>query len=381
MKLISNRAGKLITHQTQYQFFIPTSLSDVEINIDFDILKLLTEASLCLGRLDELGYKLPDKDLFIAMYVQKEAVISSQIEGTQVSLDDVLQLNVAKKKDINEIVNYIKALNKGLELLDSLPICSRFFKQIHKILVSDTRGCQKNPGEFRISQNWIGPKDCTLLNASFIPPSPETLNNCLSNLEKYINSNNKKYPILIDAALIHYQFETIHPFLDGNGRVGRILIPLLLINNKLINYPLIYLSLYFKENRSQYYSLLMDVRTKGNYEEWIKFFLKGLISVTKDSIETIEKILKLKNECINLLDKHLPKANGNYKKAIEFIFSHPYFTSSEMRENLNLSKPTINTIINTFISLDIVIKKDNKQRNSTYCFSKYINILKPGTEI
>ena len=275
MKLYSNRGGKIYHVQSDYDCFIPESLNNIEINMDEEMIDLLEESNKLLGKLDGISSNLPDRDIFISMYVEKEAVVSSQIEGTQASLSDVLQKNnIEKRKETEEIVNYVHSLNYGIELMEKLPLSIRYLKEIHKELLKGVRGENKNPGELRHSQNWIGPQGCNLSNATFVPPSVDKMNDALNDLELYMNSDSN-VSSLIRIALIHYQFETIHPFLDGNGRLGRLLIILWLKYNKYLNYPLLYLSLYFKQNRMDYYSLLMDVRFKGKYEEWIKFFLKG----------------------------------------------------------------------------------------------------------
>ena len=295
MKLYSNRAGELRHVQSDYDCFVPKSLLEVEIKIDDELIDLLSNANRLLGILDGMATSLPDRDLFIAMYVEKEAVVSSQIEGTQASLSDVLQKQSSeKRKDIEEIVNYVHSLNYGIELMNRLPISIRYLKEIHKELLKGVRGENKNPGELRHSQNWIGPMGCTLSNATFVPPTVDLMQEALNDLELYMNDADN-LSSLIKIALIHYQFETIHPFLDGNGRLGRLLITLWLKYTKYLQYPLLYLSLFFKQNRTEYYSLLMDVRFKGKYEEWIKFFLKGIIEISLDAIDTINKINKIKD--------------------------------------------------------------------------------------
>ena len=294
MKLYSERAGKIYHVQSDYDCFVPTSLFNININNDNELSSLLSEASLLLGQLDGIATSLPNRDLFLSMYVKKEATVSSQIEGTQTSLSDFLQVekkDIKKRKDTEEVVNYVRALNMGISLLDSLPISFRYIKELHKELLKGVRGESKNPGEVRRSQNWIGPAGGTLTDATYVPPSVDKMDDCIYDLENYMNST-IEVPFLIKIALIHYQFETIHPFLDGNGRLGRLLIPLWLKESKVLNYPLIYLSLYFKENRQEYYSLLMDVRFKGRYEEWIKFFLIGVTLMSKQSIKTIGELSK-----------------------------------------------------------------------------------------
>ena len=337
MKLYSDRAGELYHMQSDYDCYIPKSLKEIELKYDDEMLDLLSEANCLLGRLDGIAANLPDRDLFVAMYVKKEAVVSSQIEGTQASLTDVLQeKNQEHLQATEEIVNYVHSLNYGINLMNRLPLSIRFFKEIHKELLRGVRGEDKNPGELRRSQNWIGPQGCNLTNAIFVPPAVEYMNNALNDLELYMNDDIVIAP-LIKVALIHYQFETIHPFLDGNGRLGRILIMLWLKYNNILNYPLIYLSLYFKQNRTDYYSLLMDVRFKGKYEEWIKFFLKGIIAMSKNALDTIEKIVEYKRDIDQRINQLTMKNKNTYYEVVSFLFKHPYFYSNTIIEEFGLT--------------------------------------------
>ena len=383
MKLYSKRAGKIYHVQSDYDCFVPESLNNIEINYDEELINLLSEANYQLGRLDAISFLLPDRDVFISKYVEKEAVVSSQIEGTQASLSDVLQankINNEKRKETDEIVNYIHAMNYGIELLNTLPISIRYFKEVHKELLKGVRGENKTPGELRRSQNWIGPKGCTLKNATYVPPSIDIMKEAIYDLETYMNSESN-VDSLIRIGLIHYQFETIHPFLDGNGRLGRLLIPLWLINKNYINEPLLYLSLFFKQNRTEYYGLLMDVRLKGKYEEWLKFFLRGIIDMSNNSIQSIKKI----NSIVSEYNKRIMNSPNNNKNrlisAMNFIYRHPYFDSSELKEELNVSKPTISKIINDLIDLGIISSTSNKQRYVTYKCEEYVSPLEEGTEL
>lgn len=381
MKLYSNRAGGLYHVQSNYVCFVPKSLYEIVINIDEEMNYLINESNFLLGKIDGVAVNLPDRDIFISMYVEKEAVVSSQIEGTQASLSDVLQKNsTEKKKETEEIVNYVHSLSYGIELMESLPLSIRYLREIHRELLKGVRGEHKNPGELRHSQNWIGPSGCSLSDASFVPPSVDKMIEALNDLELYMNDE-IKIPSLLKIALIHYQFETIHPFLDGNGRLGRLLIILWLKYYNFLNYPLLYLSLYFKQNRSEYYSLLMDVRTKGRYEEWIKFFLKGIIEISKNSIETISKITLVKEDVLNKINNLKVKNKNTYYDVINYLFRHPYFSSSDLIEEFKFTKPTSSKIINELILLDIVKPTSNKQRYVIYRFDKYVDILENGTNI
>ena len=383
LKLFSKRAGTLYHVQSDYDCFVPMPLDEIEINYDSEMIYLLTEANKYLGKLDGIAVNLPNRDIFISKYVEKEALLSSQIEGTQASLSDVLQLNKIdgeKRKETEDVVNYINALNYGIELLEKLPISIRYLKELHKVLLKGVRGEMKNPGEIRHSQNWIGPSGCTLSNATFVPPSIDKMKEALNNLEIYMNEKINVEP-LIQIALIHYQFETIHPFLDGNGRLGRLLIPLWLKNNDYLQYPLLYLSLYFKQNRTEYYGLLMDVRFKGKYEEWIKFFLNGVIEMANNSIDAIEKIIRLINQNNEKIINSQYKNKTNLFDTMNYIYNHPYFDSTDLKDALGMSKPTISKIINELLDLNIISKISNKQRYVTYKYDEYITILEEGTEL
>ncbi len=383
MKLYSNRAGSIYYTQSDYECYVPKSLNEIEIMYDEELINLLSEANKLIGKLDGIALNLPDKDIFISKYVEKEAVVSSQIEGTQASLSDVLQLKKIdneKRKETEEIVNYIHALNYGVNLLEKLPISIRYIKEIHKELLKGVRGENKNPGEIRRSQNWIGPNGCTLSSAIFVPPSVDKMSKSLYDLESYMNSEPTMDPLL-RIALIHYQFETIHPFLDGNGRLGRLLIPLWLKENNYLKYPLIYLSLYFKQNKTEYYGLLMDVRFKGRYEEWLKFFLRGIIEMASSSIESIEKITKLISNNKMKINSITSKNKEILFDAMNYIYRHPYFDSSDLIEELKISKPTASSIIKKLLELGIISPTSSKQRYVTYKCNEYISILEEGTNI
>ncbi len=383
MKLYSNRAGSIYFTQSDYECYVPKSLNEIEIMYDEELINLLSEANKLIGRLDGIALNLPDKDIFISKYVEKEAVVSSQIEGTQASLSDVLQLKKIdneKRKETEEIVNYIHALNYGVDLLEKLPISIRYIKEIHKELLKGVRGENKNPGEIRRSQNWIGPNGCTLSSAIFVPPSVDKMSESLYDLESYMNSE-PTMDSLLRIALIHYQFETIHPFLDGNGRLGRLLIPLWLKENNYLKYPLIYLSLYFKQNRTEYYGLLMDVRFKGRYEEWLKFFLRGIIEIASSSIESIDKITKLISNNKMKINSITSKNKEILFNAMNYIYRHPYFDSSDLIEELKISKPTASSIIKKLLELGIISPTSSKQRYVTYKCNEYISILEEGTNI
>ena len=380
MKLETDRAGVLKRMQSDYECFVPHDLKYLKLNIDGELQNLINRAYLLLGRLDGMATTLPDIDLFVSMYVQKEAVISSQIEGTQASLIDVLQKDRKneKIKDTEEIVNYIKATNYAFKRLEELPLCMRLIKETHSILLSGVRGNEKSPGEFRKSQNWIGYAGCTLNTASFVPPAPGEMEKSLTDLEKYIHEDSF-IPNLIKIALIHYQFETIHPFLDGNGRMGRLLIVLFLKERGLIEYPVLYLSYFFKKNRNRYYELLNNVRVKGEFEEWIKFFIKGICEISEDAISSIQKIIELKKADIEKI-RNIPKGNiSNLLLIYDYLLRHPFLETEDIRRLSDLSKPTVNKLLETLIELEILELVEEKKRYKQYVYRKYVDILSEGT--
>lgn len=387
MKLTSIRAGKVINTITGYESFIPNPLPpNPEINIDIEMQQLLSEADTKLGRLDGISQTLPNPELFVAMYVKKEAVLSAQIEGTQASLADVLNEKTMQDNEdlspngIKEVVNYVNAMNYGLERLNNLPLSLRLFKEIHQRLISNVRGANKNPGEFRTTQNWIGPTGCTLNDAVFVPPEPAEMMNALSDLEKYFYDETFIQP-LIKIALIHAQFETIHPFLDGNGRMGRLLITFWLCQQKILSKPLLYLSYYFKLNRSEYYQKLMDVRLKGDWESWIKFFLKGVIVVSDEATESAKKIINLQRKYEYTLDKQT-KQNVNYKILLNKLFEDPVLSKKDVAAMLGVSINTAGSIVDTFCEIGILQDASpEKQRYKRYIFGEYFEILRRGTDL
>ena len=380
LKLETNRAGKLKRIQSDYECFVPHNLKELKINIDKEINRLINKAYLFLGRLDGMAITLPDIDLFVSMYVQKEAVISSQIEGTQASLVDVLQKDRKneKIKDTEEIVNYIKATHYAFKRLSDLPLCMRLIKETHAVLLSNVRGEEKIPGEFRKSQNWIGHGGSTLKNATFIPPAPDEMDICLSDLEKYIHEDSE-ISNLIKIALIHYQFETIHPFLDGNGRMGRLLIILYLREQGIIQYPVLYLSYFFKKNRNRYYELLNNIRIKGEFEEWIKFFIKGICEISEDAITSIQKIVELKKEDIEKI-RLFSKGNvSNLLTVYDYLLKHPFMEAEDIKNLIGVSKPTVNHLLENLMDMKILELVEDKKRYRQYVYKKYVDILSEGT--
>lgn len=378
---MENRAGVFMRQPSGYSSFVPKKLPpEPPIQMDLEMLKLLSDADRKLGRLDGITQILPNPELFVAMYVQKEAVLSSQIEGTQASLTDVLDICSDSKNDteIQDVVNYVNAMNYGLARLKDFPLCLRLIREIHQKLLEHGRGSNRNPGEFRTTQNWIGPAGSTLLNATFIPPAIPDMRDALGDLENFFYEEDN-IPSLIKIALIHAQFESIHPFLDGNGRVGRLLITFWLCSEKILTEPLLYLSYYFKSNRSEYYDRLMAVRKTGDWEGWVKFFLKGVASVSDEATESAKLIIGLKERYTKILSN---KSNNNYVKLLDSLFHNPFISKNSVTEMLDISYPTASNIVEEFVRLGILFDiTPDQQRNKRYCFSEYVDILSRGTEL
>lgn len=377
---MDNRAGTFITQPTGYKSYRPKKLPpEPPVSYDSEMIELLSRADRMLGRLDGVTETLPDPELFVAMYVQKEAVLSSQIEGTQASLIDVFdsELSKEKREDIGDIVNYVGAMNYGLERLKEFPLSLRLIREIHQVLLSSGRGSKRNPGEFRTSQNWIGAPGCSLNEATFVPPSVPDMKDAIGDLELFLHGEDTMPP-LVKIALIHAQFETIHPFLDGNGRMGRLLITFWLCQQKILSQPLLYLSYYFKKNRINYYDRLMIVRNTGDWEQWIKFFLKGISETSEEAISTAKEILMLKKVCEDII----VKSNNNYRQFLDFLFRNPIIDKQEAAKKLNVSQPTANRIVDQFCDLGILVdQKPESKRYKKYAFTKYLAILSRGTEV
>ncbi len=380
--MINKRAGKLVTNlsgEAEYKSFLPTPLPP-KLDIDDEMVSLLVSANKQLYALESITAHIPSIKLFVSMYVRKEALLSSQIEGTQATLEDVLDPTVDKNanQNLSDVVNYIRATEYALERLNSLPLCNRLIRETHAVLMENVRGQERSPGEFRISQNWIGGKGSTLKNARYIPPTPSDMVECMSDLEKYINEDDD-LDVLIKAALIHYQFETVHPFLDGNGRVGRLLITLFLMEKKALSSPALYISYFLKANRIEYYDRMTEVRSKGNYEQWIKFFLRAVAESAMDAIETVNVLHKLHENNIAKIQT-LGRARINAEKLFEYIEQNPIVETKKTAEALSLSYNTVSAAIKNLCKLSILEINGFGVRSKTFSYSEYLNILKKGTE-
>lgn len=378
------RSGCYILQATGYKAFIPTPLPpNPPVKIEGTLQALLSEANIALGRLDTMGYLLPNVDHIIAMYVRKEALLSSQIEGTQASLEDIFEYEshapVKNLEDVQEVVNYIKALNYGLKRIEEFPMSIRLIKEIHSILLSNTRGKEKTPGEFKRSQNWIGVAGGTLNNASFVPPPPPEAVEAMGQLELFFHKGND-IPVLIACALIHYQFETIHPFLDGNGRLGRLLITFYLCWKKVMQKPLLYLSYYFKLHRQEYYDRLNLVREKGDYEQWITFFLKGMIWTSNSALDTIKEVLSIADRHKKLLLQE--KISSPLAIALlDYLFTKPVLSVQEVAAAFQTSYQTAQGLIHQFVNLNILKETTGKKRDRRFSYWEYLDCLSKGTHM
>ncbi|MBQ3333993.1 MAG: Fic family protein [Eubacteriaceae bacterium] len=363
-----------------YQSFRPAALPPIPaLNLDSHMIKKLVEANRNLVKLDTAAKLIPNAELFISMYVRKEALISSQIEGTQCTLDDVLDPQIDKNSnlDVGDVINYVNACQYAINRLDQLPLCNRLLREIHKELLSGVRGREKNPGEFRRSQNWIGPANCALKDARYIPPNVDDMLIAMGELEKYMNEGDDFDP-LIRNALIHYQFETIHPFLDGNGRVGRLLILLYLLDQNYLSKPIIYVSYFLKKNQIEYYDRMSEVRRSGNYEQWITFFLEAVSAAAEDSLETIEKLDALHQKNV----KRLPvsgRKNDNVRRLFDYIEQYPIIDIKKPASDLDLSYNTISNNVRKLIRADILKETTNASRNRVFCYEEYLSILRKDT--
>jgi len=363
-------------NQGYYKSFQPNLINtNWQLN-DMEVIQLLSKADRHLGRLDMYS-EYVNIELFIRMHIAKEATQSSKIEGTQTNMEEAFlskeEIAQEKRDDWEEVQNYISAMNEAVKLLHKLPFSSRLIKQTHKILLQGVRGEHKLPGEFRSSQNWIG--GATLNDAVFTPPIHTSINELMSDLEKFANDDLNPLPDLIKIAIIHYQFETIHPFLDGNGRVGRLLIPLYLVSKEILKQPILYLSDFFEKNRMLYYDNLMRARTHNDINQWLKFFLTGIIETSKKGVTTFNGILQLqKNLDIKL--KSLGNRNVNARKVVDYLYTQPVIDVTKVEEIIQKSNVTAYKLISDLEQLDILKEISGAQRNKLYVFKDYLDLFK-----
>ncbi len=371
------KAGNSVSQATGYKSFIPEEVNHVFIWTDPAINTLLEQANLQLGALNSFSRFVPDTNLFIRMHVIKEATVSSRIEGTQTNIEDALiqqsDVDPEKRNDWKEVNNYIEAMNHGIARLDSLPLSSRLLKECHRILLSNARGEHKLPGEFRSSQNWIG--GSTLNDAVFVPPVHTEINRLMGDLENFLHNEEIKVPHLIKIAIAHYQFETIHPFLDGNGRIGRLMITLYLMENKLIEKPVLYLSDFFEKHRNLYYDNLSGVRSKNDLTQWLKFFLVGVAETCETAVKSLQNIIELKHDCEGKRIIHLGKKVPKAKQFLDYLFTQPIVTAQDVSSQLKLSLVSSYKLIDDFTKAGILQETTGFKRNRLFVFREYLDIF------
>lgn len=381
---MSNRAGYYRTSfrgTESYLSFVPSLLPPKpNIEIDAEMIDLLSKATTGLVALENIHQRIPNRQLFTAAYVHKEALLSSQIEGTQATLEDIFDpmIETNTNYDIEEVINYLKAAQFAKdELSRGLPLCNRLLKETHRILMTGVRGQDKRPGEFRNTQNLIGRRGATLKNAYYIPPNPRDMLEAMYALENYIHEKDNTNH-LIRAALIHYQFETIHPFMDGNGRIGRMLIVLFLMSKEVLTTPALYISYFLKKNQAEYYALLTKAREQGQYEQWIKFFLKAIYESAEDAIKTIDELTALHDKNANVIQR-LGRARINIGRVFEYLQSHPIVDIGKTAQALNIAFNTAASAIKRLEELGILVQTTNARRNRVFLYKDYVEILKRGT--
>lgn len=382
---MENRAGYFksnLSGDMAYQSFVPAPLPPTPpVDLGNEGLNLLIQANRQLALLEGLAARIPNMDLFVSMYVRKEALLSSQIEGTQATLDDVLDplLDENANRNVADVINYIKASEFAIKRLQELPLCNRLIKETHAVLMAGVRGQEKNPGEFRYSQNWIGGQGSTLKNARYIPPNPEDMNEAISDLEKYMNAEDSLDP-LVRAALIHYQFETIHPFLDGNGRVGRLLITLFLMEKKILTTPALYISYFLKRNRIEYYDRMTEVRRKGNYEQWITFFLQAVMESAEDAVHTIDQLTALHDKNMTRLMEGVAKRQSDtLKKLFAYLEANPIIEVKKTSQALEMAYNTIARAVAVLVEKGILVQSEKAGKTRIYSYSEYLDILRKDT--
>lgn len=378
-----NRAGEYISNMTgeaMYQSFRPAALPPVPpLELNDDTVQLLIDANRALATLNTAASLIPSTDLFVSMYVRKEALMTSQIEGTQCTLDDILDpdADANANLDVGDVVNYVNAAQYAIQRLQTLPLCNRLLRETHEKLLAGVRGQEKNPGEFRRSQNWIGPAGCGLKDARYIPPNVEDMATAMSALEKYINED-QQYDPLVRAALIHYQFETIHPFLDGNGRIGRLLILLYLMEQKLLDKPVLYVSYFLKKNQVEYYDRISEVRRSGNYEQWVRFFLEAVHAAAADAVASIQKLSELHDRNLALLPPS-KRSVDHVRRLFDYLEQHPIIDIKKTAQALGISYNTAAAAVRKLAELGILHETTNAARNRVFAYQEYLDILRKDT--
>lgn len=380
-----NRTGQYIKNlsgPSAYSSYKPNPISDnLKISMDTEMIELLVKANREIAVLDRISNHIPNIDLFITMYVRKEALMSSQIEGTQATLEDILDPNNTDNVNLEvaDVVNVVKATHYAMNRLNDLPLCNRLIKETHSILMDGIRGSDKNPGEFRRSQNWLGGIGSALKTAQYIPPNVQDMLDGMSDLEKYMNTESFIDP-LIRAGLIHYQFETIHPFLDGNGRIGRLLIQLFLTQTKVLELPSLSISYYLKRYRSEYYDRLTEVRRTGNYEQWLKFFLRAVFESAESANLTIRQMMFL-NEINTEVIQSFGRISHTGLKLLRYIEENLIIEVRKTSIDLGLTFATVSKCVDLFVQHGILIQYKGNKRNRLFAYDAYLQLLREGTEV
>jgi Fic family protein len=370
-------SGKNEKDPTGYSYFMPSLINQQWKWEEQSINTLLEKAAIKLGELNSYSKLVPNIDLFIQLHVTKEAVVSSRIEGTKTQIEEALmdknEISPEGKDDWQEVNNYIKALNQAITELETLPISSRLFKKTHQILLDNARGENKQPGEYRRSQNWIGGN--SLADAVFIPPHQKNVDELMGDLEKFLHNEDIKVPALIKIGIAHYQFETIHPFLDGNGRIGRLLITLFLVEQKILNKPLLYLSAFFEKNKSLYYDNLTFVRTKSDMTQWLKYFLVGVAETAEDATQTLSDILDLKTKLEISITTTFGKRSNNALLLLQFLFTKPIVHVNQVKEVTRSSYKSANDLVSDFVNVGILKEMTGQNRNRIFGFDQYLKMF------
>ena len=380
---MNSRSGTLkqnFSGEAAYYSFTPSPLPPIPpITVNAEINHLLIRANIQLAALETIAVHIPNMNLFVSMYVRKEALMSSQIEGTQATLEDVMDPLIEKNAnlDVAEVINYIKAVEFALNRMKELPLCNRLIRETHAVLMEGGRGQMKAPGEFRRSQNWIGGEGSTIKTARYIPPMPEDMNQAMWDLEKYINADDD-LDVLARAALIHYQFETIHPFLDGNGRIGRLLIPLFLIHKQRLSTPALYISYFLKMNRTEYYDRMTEVRNKGNYEQWICFFLEAVYESARDAVETIDKLIDLHEQNFKRVEA-LGRRGKTAMRLFAYLEANPIIDIQKTAAALGTTFVTVSGAVKRLCDAGILAQNSGKNRGRTFAYTAYLDLLREGT--
>ena len=375
-----NRAGVYLPQPTGYRAFVPAPLPPTPpLRLTGGLQLALSDADRAVGRLDGSIQTLPNPDLFVLMYVRKEAVLSSQIEGTQSSLQDLLAaearvLSPDAPRDVDDVVNYVRAMNHGLSRLNELPVSARLIREIHRELLAGARGSNLEPGELRRTQNWIGPAGCTLSEATFVPPPPDVVPQSLGDLERFLHADSP-LPMLVRIGLAHAQFETIHPFLDGNGRVGRLLITFLLCERGVLAKPVLYLSHYFKRHRTAYYEHLQAIRDDGKWEEWLTFFLRGVAEVSAEATETARRILALREGHRTLVTQHLGRGAANGYRVLESLYERPIVSVGHVESITGLTFVAANDLVARLTDLGILTEITGNRRHRRFRYDQYIRLF------